>query len=76
MITRLNEIDCEVSEESVNVINNIPINTDAYVARDDTEWIPHNSNDSGIFATRNALRQSSGPTSFTKHKVNVNFCMV
>ncbi|GFT56171.1 hypothetical protein TNCV_129701 [Trichonephila clavipes] len=35
-------------------------------ARDDIEWIPHNSNVTGKFDTRNALRQRSGPTSFAK----------
>ncbi|GFV52745.1 uncharacterized protein TNCV_2874161 [Trichonephila clavipes] len=58
---RLNESDCEESKESADVIDDIPVNPDIYVAREEhTEWIPYNSNDPGRFATRNVLRQSSG----------------
>ncbi|GFT97856.1 uncharacterized protein TNCV_2167661 [Trichonephila clavipes] len=67
---RLNESDCEESTESVEEIDNIPVNPDIHVARDGTECIPHNSNVPGNFATRNVLRQSSGPTNFAKHNVN------
>ncbi|GFX33130.1 transposable element Tc3 transposase [Trichonephila clavipes] len=49
---KLNKSDCEESEESANVIDNIPVNPDTYVSRDGTEWIPHNSNVSGRFATK------------------------
>ncbi|GFV58121.1 uncharacterized protein TNCV_2109491 [Trichonephila clavipes] len=68
---RLNESDCEKSEESADAIDNIPENPGTYVVRDDTEGIPHNSNAPGKFATRNVLRPSSVPTSFAKHNVNV-----
>ncbi|GFV02512.1 hypothetical protein TNCV_3438271 [Trichonephila clavipes] len=54
----LYERDCEESEESADVNDNIPVNPDIYVARDGTEWIPHTSNDSVRFANRNVLRQS------------------
>ncbi|GFV79520.1 histone-lysine N-methyltransferase SETMAR [Trichonephila clavipes] len=37
---RLDESDCEESEESADVIDNIPVNPDIYLARDDTEYIP------------------------------------
>ncbi|GFW61314.1 uncharacterized protein TNCV_4136321 [Trichonephila clavipes] len=68
---KLDESDCEESEESADVIDNIPVNPDIlFTARDGTEWIPHNNNAPGRFETRNLLRQSSGPTSFAKHKVN------
>ncbi|GFV94732.1 uncharacterized protein TNCV_3864551 [Trichonephila clavipes] len=70
---RLKESDCEESEENGDIIDNIPVSPDIYVARDGTEWIPYNSNVPGRLATRNALRQSSNLTSFTKHNVNVNF---
>ncbi|GFT57242.1 hypothetical protein TNCV_1692451 [Trichonephila clavipes] len=53
---RLNESDCEESEESADVIDNIPEN---YVVRDDTKEIPHWSNVPGISATWNVFRQSS-----------------
>ncbi|GFW43161.1 uncharacterized protein TNCV_1349251 [Trichonephila clavipes] len=68
-----NESDGEESEESADTIDNISVNPDIYVARDGTKWIPHNSNVPDRFVTRNVLRQSSGPTSFTKHNVNVSF---
>ncbi|GFT86805.1 uncharacterized protein TNCV_4163841 [Trichonephila clavipes] len=75
--TRLSESDCEETEEcSTDVIDNILVNPDIHVARDGTEWIPHNSNVPGRFATRNALRQSSGPTSFAKDNVKVHFFMI
>ncbi|GFW32462.1 uncharacterized protein TNCV_676211 [Trichonephila clavipes] len=64
---RLNESDCEESEESADITDNSPANPDIYVARDVTEWIPHNSNVPGRFATPNALQQSSGSTIFAKH---------
>ncbi|GFS82886.1 uncharacterized protein TNCV_289111 [Trichonephila clavipes] len=70
---RLNESDCEESEESADEIHNIPVNPDIYVTRDDIEWIPHNSNVPGRFVTQNVLQQSSGRTSFTKHNSNVRF---
>ncbi|GFW84909.1 hypothetical protein TNCV_681971 [Trichonephila clavipes] len=41
---RLNETYCEESEESADVIDNIPVNLDIYVASYGIEWIPHNSN--------------------------------
>ncbi|GFT16488.1 uncharacterized protein TNCV_281251 [Trichonephila clavipes] len=69
---RLSESDSEESEESADVIDNIPVNPAIYVARDATEWISHNSNVPGRFATRYVLRPSSGPTSFAKY-VNVSF---
>ncbi|PRD21702.1 UNVERIFIED_CONTAM: hypothetical protein NCL1_51054 [Trichonephila clavipes] len=69
---RLNESNCEESEESADVIDIIPINPDIYASRDGTEWIPHNSNVPGRFVTRNVLRQRSVQTSFAKHNVNVN----
>ncbi|GFV80973.1 hypothetical protein TNCV_2269571 [Trichonephila clavipes] len=53
-----------------SVTDNCPVNPNTYVARDGIEWIPHNSNVPGRFATRNVLRQSSGPTSFAKHNIN------
>ncbi|GFU56498.1 uncharacterized protein TNCV_1137251 [Trichonephila clavipes] len=69
---RLSESDCEESEEIADEIDNIPVNSDINVARDDTEWIPHNSNVPGRFAARNVLHQSSSPQSFAKY-VNVSF---
>ncbi|GFT98878.1 uncharacterized protein TNCV_3792841 [Trichonephila clavipes] len=65
---RLSESDCEESEESADVIDNIPVNPDMYVARDSRDWILHN-NVSGRFETQNFLQQSSVPTSFMKHNV-------
>ncbi|GFW78143.1 uncharacterized protein TNCV_136121 [Trichonephila clavipes] len=41
---RLRESDCEESEERANIMDNIPVHPDKYIARDDTEWIAHNSN--------------------------------
>ncbi|GFV65230.1 hypothetical protein TNCV_4572301 [Trichonephila clavipes] len=41
---RLRESDCEESEENADIIENIPVNLDLYIDRDDTEGIPHNSN--------------------------------
>ncbi|GFV30281.1 hypothetical protein TNCV_97561 [Trichonephila clavipes] len=56
---RLSEIDPEESEgRKSDVIDNIPVNPDIYLARDDTEWIPPNINVPGRFATRNLLRQN------------------
>ncbi|GFW90195.1 transposable element Tcb1 transposase [Trichonephila clavipes] len=41
---RLSESDdCEESDESVDIIDYIPVNPDIYIARDGTEWIAHNS---------------------------------
>ncbi|GFY30426.1 hypothetical protein TNCV_4066761 [Trichonephila clavipes] len=60
---RLNENDCEGTEESGDVIDNVPVVPDIYVVRDDIEWI----------ATRNVLRQRSGPTSFKKLDTNASF---
>ncbi|GFV58593.1 hypothetical protein TNCV_646671 [Trichonephila clavipes] len=68
---RLRESYCEVSEESADVTDNIPVNLDIYVARDGTGWILYNCNVFGRFVTPNVLRQSSGPTSFGKHNGNV-----
>ncbi|GFU95081.1 uncharacterized protein TNCV_4138651 [Trichonephila clavipes] len=64
---RLSESECEESEESVVVIDNILVNPDIYVARDGTEGIPYNGNIPGEFVNRNVLQQNSGPTSSTKH---------
>ncbi|GFW57936.1 uncharacterized protein TNCV_1418831 [Trichonephila clavipes] len=64
---KLSESKCEESEESADVIDNIPVNPDIYVARGGTEWILHNNNVPGSFATPKVLQQSSGPTSFAKH---------
>ncbi|GFX03835.1 hypothetical protein TNCV_2114071 [Trichonephila clavipes] len=69
---RLSESDCKKSEESADLIDNL-VNPDTYIARDDSERITHNCKDPGRFAIQNALRQSSNPTSFEKHKVNVSF---
>ncbi|GFU60105.1 DUF4817 domain-containing protein [Trichonephila clavipes] len=66
----LNESDCKEYEENADVIDNIPVNTDTYFAKDRTEGIPHNSNVPGRLATRNVLRPSRDRTSFAKHKVN------
>ncbi|GFW64620.1 uncharacterized protein TNCV_700261 [Trichonephila clavipes] len=58
---RLRESDCEESEKSTDRIDNIPVNPDIYFARDDTEWIPHNSNVFVRFATKqrsNKLRET------------------
>ncbi|GFV66193.1 transposable element Tcb2 transposase [Trichonephila clavipes] len=67
---RLSESDCEEFEESTDIIDIISENPDVYIARDGTDWTPHNTSVSGRFETRNVLRQSSGPTSFMKHNVN------
>ncbi|GFX18534.1 uncharacterized protein TNCV_3371071 [Trichonephila clavipes] len=72
-IIRLSESDCKGSEESAEIINNILVNPDIYVAGNNTEWIPHNSNVPGRFETRNVLRQSSYPISLSKHNINVRF---
>ncbi|GFX37732.1 uncharacterized protein TNCV_3115831 [Trichonephila clavipes] len=69
---RFSESDCE-SEERADEIDNIPVNPYIYVARDGTEWKPHNNDLPDRFATRNVLRQSRGPTNFAKHYVNVSF---
>ncbi|GFY28235.1 hypothetical protein TNCV_4395691 [Trichonephila clavipes] len=61
------------AKQRADVIDNIPVNSERYVATDGTDWIPHNSNVPGIFATRNVLQQSIGPTSFAKLNVNVIF---
>ncbi|GFU95805.1 uncharacterized protein TNCV_4903971 [Trichonephila clavipes] len=71
--TRLYEIDCEESEESADMIDKISVNPDVEVTRDDTEWIPHNCIVPGSLATRNVLREISGPTRFMKHNVNPVF---
>ncbi|GFW13853.1 uncharacterized protein TNCV_2097341 [Trichonephila clavipes] len=58
---RLNENDYEESEESADVIDNIPVNSDRYVARASIEWIPHKSNVPGRFTTKqwyNKLRET------------------
>ncbi|GFT48257.1 hypothetical protein TNCV_4708301 [Trichonephila clavipes] len=57
----LSERVYEESDESADVINNIPVNPVIYVARDGTEWILYISNVSGRFVHRNVLRQSIGP---------------
>ncbi|GFW20978.1 hypothetical protein TNCV_1714851 [Trichonephila clavipes] len=67
---RFKESHWEEPDESANVTDNVPVNTDIHVTRSGTEWILHISNVSGKFAIRNVLRESSGPTSFTKHYVN------
>ncbi|GFU10376.1 hypothetical protein TNCV_3514561 [Trichonephila clavipes] len=59
MHIRWNESDCEESEETADLIDNIPLNPDVYVSSDDTEWILHNTNVHRIFTTRDVLRQSS-----------------
>ncbi|GFY18895.1 transposable element Tcb2 transposase [Trichonephila clavipes] len=53
---KVNENDCEESEESADVIDNIPVNPNIYVTRDGTEWIPYNINVPGRFETRNVLQ--------------------
>ncbi|GFW63820.1 uncharacterized protein TNCV_3744251 [Trichonephila clavipes] len=70
---RLSESDCEESEEIADIIDNIPVNSDIYVARDGTEWIQRNSYVPGRFVTRNVLRHGNGPSSFAKHNVTVSF---
>ncbi|GFU28447.1 uncharacterized protein TNCV_1938351 [Trichonephila clavipes] len=70
---RMSESNCEESKESTDLIDNIPVNPNIYVARDDTEGIPHNSNVPGRFATPNVLQQSSGGTHFTKYNVSISF---
>ncbi|GFW72251.1 hypothetical protein TNCV_702881 [Trichonephila clavipes] len=55
------ESDCEKSEKSADVIDNIPVKPDIYVAKDGAEWIPHNSNAPSRFATKqwsNKLRKT------------------
>ncbi|GFV59509.1 uncharacterized protein TNCV_4791271 [Trichonephila clavipes] len=69
---RLSERDCEESNEKTDIIDYIPVNPDIYIAKDGTEWILHNSNVPGRSPIRNVLRQSSSPTSFMKHNVNVS----
>ncbi|GFX61297.1 hypothetical protein TNCV_1171361 [Trichonephila clavipes] len=54
---RLNERDCEESEESADVIDNILVNPDIFATRDGKVWILHNTNLPGRFATRNVWRQ-------------------
>ncbi|GFV29014.1 hypothetical protein TNCV_749691 [Trichonephila clavipes] len=49
---RLSKVDCKESEESADLIDNIPLKPDIYVAKDDKECIPHNSNVPGRFATK------------------------
>ncbi|GFV25499.1 uncharacterized protein TNCV_1147691 [Trichonephila clavipes] len=66
----LSESNCKESEESAVEIDNIPVNPDIYVARDGKEWIPHNGNVPGRFATTHT---SSGPTSSVKHNANISF---
>ncbi|GFW28445.1 uncharacterized protein TNCV_4641101 [Trichonephila clavipes] len=68
---RMGKSACKESEKSADEVNNIPVNPDIYVTRDGTECISHNSNVPGRFSTRSVLRQSSGPTSFEKHNVNL-----
>ncbi|GFU68316.1 hypothetical protein TNCV_834431 [Trichonephila clavipes] len=63
---KLSESDCEESEEKEDIIVNIPVKPDIYIVRNVKEWAPQNSYFPGRFATRNVLRQSSGPTSFAK----------
>ncbi|GFT04952.1 uncharacterized protein TNCV_4744891 [Trichonephila clavipes] len=69
----LNESDCGEPSESADVIDNIPVNPDVYVARDGTDRISHNNNVPRRFVTRNVLRPSSDPTSFAEDNVNVSF---
>ncbi|GFW48794.1 uncharacterized protein TNCV_4243741 [Trichonephila clavipes] len=56
---RSNESDCEESEESVDVIDSIPVNLDKYISRDKTEWIPHNSKLPGRFFDKAVIQQAS-----------------
>ncbi|GFV42149.1 uncharacterized protein TNCV_3163811 [Trichonephila clavipes] len=72
----LRESDCEESEERADVIDNIPVNPDIFVAGDSPDSIQHNSNIPGRFVTRNVLRQSNGLTSFARHIVNVSSFMI
>ncbi|GFT25605.1 hypothetical protein TNCV_1965251 [Trichonephila clavipes] len=45
----------ELSENDLDgdVIDNIPVNPDTYIARDGTDWSPHNSKVPSRFVTRN-----------------------
>ncbi|GFX20491.1 hypothetical protein TNCV_3488481 [Trichonephila clavipes] len=52
---RLRKSDCEESEKSAEITDNIPVNPDIYITRDGTEWIPHSSIVSGRFMTRNVF---------------------
>ncbi|GFX26265.1 hypothetical protein TNCV_948651 [Trichonephila clavipes] len=56
----LSESDCKESEERADVIENISVNPNVYVARDGVEWISHNSNVPGRLRTRNVLEQEIG----------------
>ncbi|GFX12544.1 hypothetical protein TNCV_3156651 [Trichonephila clavipes] len=69
----LSESVYEESDEKTDVINYIPVNPYRYVVRDGTEWILHNSNVPGRFATRNVSGQNSGLPSFKKSNVNISF---
>ncbi|GFV60573.1 hypothetical protein TNCV_3472081 [Trichonephila clavipes] len=55
---KLNECDCEESEETADVTDNIPVNSDTYVTRADTEWIPKNSNVLGRFRDSKCLEKN------------------
>ncbi|GFX00438.1 hypothetical protein TNCV_2090881 [Trichonephila clavipes] len=50
---RLNESDYK---ESADMIDKIPVNPPTYVARDSTEWTPHNGNVLGRFTNQNVLQ--------------------
>ncbi|GFV97320.1 uncharacterized protein TNCV_2038301 [Trichonephila clavipes] len=41
---KLSKSDSEESVERADEIDNIQVNPDIYIARDDTEWIPNNNN--------------------------------
>ncbi|GFW30262.1 hypothetical protein TNCV_3850331 [Trichonephila clavipes] len=49
LLMRNKRIACNISLHSCE-----DVNPDIYIAMDGTEWIPHNSNVPGKFATRNA----------------------
>ncbi|GFV57137.1 hypothetical protein TNCV_3174141 [Trichonephila clavipes] len=48
---KLRASDCEESEKSAGEIDNIPINTGIYIARNGIEWILHIDNFSDRFET-------------------------
>ncbi|GFX76175.1 uncharacterized protein TNCV_2144791 [Trichonephila clavipes] len=70
---RLSGSDCEESEESADVIDNIPVNPDIYVARDIIEWIPRNSNVPGRFVTRNEFCDNAVVQQASQNNVNISF---
>ncbi|GFU36511.1 hypothetical protein TNCV_796141 [Trichonephila clavipes] len=54
-VIRLSESYYEESEESTDIIDNIPVNSDVYVAKDGAKWIPHNK--AGTTLSRYYLRR-------------------